>query len=291
MNVSYDSYRVFYYVARYQNFTLAAKALFLTQPTVSHYILELEKELDCTLFVRSKRGVRLTNEGKVLYSHISRAYTEIYRGEEELKSYLEMGQGTIKIGASETSLRNYLLPILGRFRAKHPGVQLRIRNTTCQLAPSALRDGTLDLAIMTTPFPTQDLEVKNLQEFSMAIIAGPTHRELLGRPVSFREMAEYPMICLEPGTAGRYYMDTLFASHGIALHPHVELSTADLITPLAVQDMGIGFVPRIFAKKELEEGSVLELMPAEALPTRYICLMTDPKSELSMACKQFIREM
>ena len=155
MSISYDSYKVFYYVAHYQNITLAAKALYLTQPTVSHYILNLEKELNCKLFARSKKGMLLSPEGELLFSHISKAYGEISQGEKKLKEYLNMGKGLIKIGASETSLRNYLIPFLGKFREKYPKIQLHICNTTCQLARESLKNGSLDLAVMTTPFPDE----------------------------------------------------------------------------------------------------------------------------------------
>lgn len=82
MSISYDSYKIFYYVAHYQNITLAAKALYLTQPTVSHYILNLEKDLNCKLFIRSKKGMQLSPEGELLFQHISKAYMEISEGED-----------------------------------------------------------------------------------------------------------------------------------------------------------------------------------------------------------------
>lgn len=291
MSVSYDSYKVFYYVAYYQNITLAAKALFLTQPTVSHYILNLEKELNCKLFIRSKKGMLLTPEGELLFRHIAKAYAEISQGEEKLKEYLNMGRGLIKIGASETSLRNYLIPVLGRFRAKYPNIQLRICNTTCQLVNESIRNGSLDLAIMTTPFPDNDLTLDQLVDFSMVCIAGASFSHLVDRPLTYQEVCQYPMICLEPGTSGRYYLETLFASHGVHLHPEIELSSADLITPMAEQNIGIGFVPRIFAEQALKTRNVVELTLNEPFPVRSICMLTDPHRQYSLACQKFMEEL
>ena len=288
MSVSYDSYKVFYYVAFYQNITLAAKALFLTQPTVSHYILNLEKELNCKLFIRSKKGMLLSPEGELLFEHISKAYSEITEGEMKLKEYLNMGRGLIKIGASETSLRNYLIPFLGRFKEKYPNIQLRICNTTCRQVEESLKNGTLDLAVMTTPFPGNDLSLVPLMEFSMAVIAGPAFSHLADRPVTYQDVAQHPMICLEPETSGRYYLETLFVSHGIHLQPDIELSSADLITPMAEQNMGIGFVPRIFAESALRSRRVVELKLDEPLPVRSICMLTDPQRPKSLACQRFI---
>lgn len=291
MSVSYDSYKVFYYVAYYQNITLAAKALFLTQPTVSHYILNLEKELNCKLFIRSKKGMRLSPEGELLFEHISKAYAEISLGEEKLKDYLNMERGLIKIGASETTLRNYLIPVLGRFKAKYPNIQLRICNTTYQQVSEYIRNGSLDLAIMTTPFPENGLTIHNLSYFCMVGIAGSSFAHLAEHPLTYQEVSKYPMICLEPATSGRLYLETLFASHGIHLQPDIELSSADLITPMAEQNMGIGFVPRIFTEHALRSNQVVELTFDEPLPDRSICMLTDPHRQYSIACQKFMKEL
>lgn len=288
ISVSYDSYKVFYYVAYYQNITLAAKALYLTQPTVSHYILNLEKELNCKLFVRSKKGMQLSPEGELLFEHIAKAYEEISYGEEKLKEYLNLGKGIIKIGATETTLRYYLISALGKFKEKYPNIQLRIRNTTCQLVEDSIKDGSLDLAVMTTPFPDNYLDAHQLADFSMVGIAGPAFSYLTDRPMGYREISRYPIICLEPGTSGRIYLEKLFASHGVHLQPDIELSSADLITPLAEQNMGIGFVPRFFAEQAILGKKVIELTFKEPLPGRSICMLTDSQRQHSLACQKFM---
>lgn len=288
MSISYDYYRVFYYVGYYQNITLAARALFLTQPTVSHYILNLEKELNCKLFVRSKKGMILSPEGELLYEHIAKAYTEISLGEEKLKEYLNMGRGLVKIGASETTLRNYLIPILGQFRAQYPNIRLHICNITCEQIDKSLQDGSLDLAVMTTPLPDNELTIHPLMDFSMVGIAGPAFFHLADRVLTFQEITHYPLICLESGTSGRQYLESIFISHGIHLQPDMELSSADLITPMAEQNMGIGFVPRYFAEPSLRSRQVAELTFSEPLPQRSICMLSDPKRRPALPCQKFM---
>ena len=80
MNINYDYYRIFYYVAKYQNFTQAATALMNNQPNITRIIRILENELGCNLFVRSNRGVKLTPEGEELYAHIRIAMEQIEMG-------------------------------------------------------------------------------------------------------------------------------------------------------------------------------------------------------------------
>lgn len=290
-SINYESYKVFYYVAYYQNITLAAKSLFLTQPTVSHYILNLEKELNCKLFIRSKKGMRLSAEGELLYAHISKAFAAIFAGEQQLKEHLNMEKGLIRIGASETTLRNYLIPMLGTFKEKYPDIHLSIINSTCPQVNTSILDGSMDFAVITTPFPDNNLHTHRLSNFYMTCIAGPTFKHLTKQPLTYQELVNYPLICMESGTSGRLYLETLFACHGIHLKPDIELSSADLIVPMAEQNIGIGFVPQSFAEHAIQKHQLVELILEEPLPMRSICVLSDPHKKMSIACQRFMKEM
>ena len=115
MNISYDHYRIFYYVAKYRSITQAATILLSNQPNVTRTIKNLEKELDCVLFVRSRQGVQLTPEGEKLFEHIRIAFEHIEAGEEEIALKKTMKRGIITIGASELALHCLLLPILKEY--------------------------------------------------------------------------------------------------------------------------------------------------------------------------------
>ena len=112
MNISYDHYKVFYYVAKYGSFTQAAEALFLNQPNLTRTVRLLENELGCTLFIRTNKGVHLTEDGERLFEHISVAFEHIQAGEEEIAANRSLKKGLITIGATEIALRIVLLPIL-----------------------------------------------------------------------------------------------------------------------------------------------------------------------------------
>ena len=101
MNITYDYYRIFYYVAKYHSFTQAANILFSSQPNVTRAIKNLENELGCTLFVRSNKRVELTPEGEALYEHISLAFEHIQAGEEEISQKRSLQKGVVSIGATE----------------------------------------------------------------------------------------------------------------------------------------------------------------------------------------------
>lgn len=128
MTANLEYYRVFYYVARCSSVTKAAAALSLSQPAVSQSIRQLEKALGSSLFVRSARGISLTAEGKILYEYVEKGYSAFLAGEKRLLQMQNLECGEITIGASDMTLRFFLLPYLERFHEKYPGVRFQITN-------------------------------------------------------------------------------------------------------------------------------------------------------------------
>lgn len=286
MSVSFDYYKIFYYVAKYRNITTAAKALFLSQPTVSKYIQSLEEALGCALFVRSKKGVSLTPEAELLYPHIAQACELILQAEEELFSRQSLQSGVIRIGASEMTLHNYLLPVLETFRAQHPQIKIKIYNYSTPDALAALQNGLIDFAVVVSPIDVSGLSATPLAHFQDVAIAGRAYFSLKGRRMQLAEITQYPLICMEPGTISRKHLEQFFFDHGVELHPDVELATTDLITPMVAHNLGIGFVPMNFAQKALAEGTVIRLDIVEKIPARSICLVRCP-APLSIAGQAF----
>ena len=183
MSASFEHYKIFYYVAKYKNITAAAKVLYLSQPTVSYAIQSLEKELNCPLFIRSKKGVTLTPEAKLLYKHVAKACAHIFKAEEELHAILNLTSGTLQIGASELALHRYLLPYLECFRHVYPDIKLTINTLSAPDAITALNAGLIDFAvIVASPYETYpELEVTELTTFQDVVVAGSKFSFLANR--------------------------------------------------------------------------------------------------------------
>lgn len=129
MDINYELYKVFYYVASTLSFSEASKQLFISQSAVSQSIKALEKKLDQTLFIRSTKKVRLTTEGEILLRHIEPAISLIKRGESQLLDVGVRG-GQLHIGASDTICRYFLVPYLERFHREFPGAHIKVTNAT-----------------------------------------------------------------------------------------------------------------------------------------------------------------
>ena len=235
--MNFETYRIFYYTARYKNITGAAKALFLTQPTVSHAIAGLEKELGCQLFIRSKKGVQMTPEAELLYRHLSKAFQHVEDGEQSLRDHLSLSEGQIRIGASETTLHYFLLPYLEQFRAAYPHIRLKISNTTTPAALHALREHAIDFAVIIAPVADDSIEIHELLEIRDIFIAGPQFSQLKDTPLHLSDLNAYPIVSMEPGTGTREHLEHIFASFGCHLTPDTEKSPREKL-PSFCMDTG-----------------------------------------------------
>lgn len=283
MNISYDYYRVFYYVAKCGGISQAAKKLFGNQPNITRTIKKLESQLGCPLFLRTKRGVILTNEGEKLYEHIRIAFEHIEAAENELIQSANLEKGNVFVAASEVALRCLLLPVLKKFRELYPGIHIRISNHSTPQAIAELKDGTADFAVVTTPtvhFPSlTETNVKPVQETA---ICSPKFSQLIGRKVTLAELNRYPIISLGSDTKSYEFYSDFFKNNGEVFSPDIEAFTADQILPVAEADLGIGFVPLEFIHT-YNNVRIIDL--AEKIPPRSICLIKRNEQPLSAAAK------
>lgn len=114
--VNLEYYKVFYFVAKLKSVTLAANALNVSQPAVTQCIKQLEKGLKCKLFYRSKGGMDLTQEGRTMYKYVENGYSVLMQGEKMLHDMLHMEHGEIQIGASDLTLKFFILKHLNEFK-------------------------------------------------------------------------------------------------------------------------------------------------------------------------------
>ena len=290
MNASYDSYRIFYYAAKYQGFTQAANILGSNQPNVTRTVKNLERSLGCRLFVRSNHGARLTPEGERLFAHISLAFEHIRAGEAELAANQSLQSGVVTIAASEIALHCCLLPVLKTFRARYPGVRVRVSNHSAPQAIDVLQDGLADFAVVTAPQQLpKTLRRQQLMEVLETPVAGMAFSHLQGKRLSLEELAHYPLVGLGPKTATFAFYSHLFARQGMSYQPDIEAATSDQLLPLIKSDLGIGFVPEPFIRDESLRGGIVALSLDVPIPRRPVCLMKREDQPLSIAAGAFER--
>lgn len=284
MNVNYDYYRIFYYVAKCGNLSQAARELVNNQPNLTRSIKNLEAELGCPLFSRTNRGMKLTPEGERLYRHVKIAVEQLEAGEVELAQSRSLQAGTVFLAASEGALRCVLLPVLEAFRTQYPGVSLRISNHSTPQAIAALRETTADFAVVTTPvLHAAAFQQTNIRQIQEVAVCSPSFRDLLDRTVTLEELRTHPLITLGADTQSYALYSGFFAAHGLPFRPDIEAFTADQILPMVESDLGVGIVPQDFIRPS---DNVCVINLAEPLPPRSVCLVKRKDQPLSVAAKE-----
>jgi len=284
---NFECYMIFYITAKHKNMTAAAAELYLSQPTVSRSIRELEDHLGCTLFIRSKKGVELTSEGELLYRHVETAYQHLESAEQKLKQYKDLGSGTIQIGATEMTMQYFLQPYLDSFQTDHPGVSVRLSLGAPETLYTRLKSGTIDLALLPYPLTVDETVcLTPLQEYDNVLIAGEKFRHLTKQPHHMSDLAGEPFILLPPGTAVRMGTEKYFSDNHVSVNPVCEASTMQMIISLVQSGMGIGFVPELYVREELRKETIFQVDLIERLPVQQVCLCTSRIYPQSAACKK-----
>ncbi|MDO4344688.1 MAG: LysR family transcriptional regulator [Eubacteriales bacterium] len=283
MSISYDYYRVFYYVAKYKSFTGAARALLNNQPNITRMIKKLEDELECTLFVRQRRGVSLTPEGEKLYAHISVAFDHILLGEQEIARDKSLQSGIVTVAASEIALHCVLLSALKKFRSAYPGVHIKILNHSTPQAIDVLKKGLADFSVVTEPFDSfAGISIRKLRLIQEVPVCSSAFSVSTGTVITTEQLKQYPLISLGEKTSSFAFYSDFFNSIGFSFSPDVEAATADQILPLIKSNLGIGFIPTDFLEKEnMEHLVILNMNPP--VPKRNICILKRKDTPLSIA--------
>ena len=258
--ISYDYYRIFYYVAQYKSFTKAAQMLDNNQPNITRCMNNLESEIGCKLFIRSNRGISLTPEGQRLYEHVAAGCEQFAAGECELAKDKGLERGLINIGASETALRLILLDKLETFHETYPHVRLKISNHSSPEAITALENGLADIAVVTTPVTIpKNYHSEPLYSFRELLIGGTKYADLASRMQSLRDLNNIPFICLGSDTATRNLYIEFFLKHHLQFSPDMEAATTDQVLPMVEHNLGIGFYPEDLCAGAITSGSVQQI--------------------------------
>ncbi|GMK41427.1 LysR family transcriptional regulator [Paenibacillus sp. CCS19] len=288
MTNNYELYKVFYWAAKTGSLTQAAKALYVTQPSVSHAIKQLEDSFGLTLFYRTSKGVSLTQEGAVLYSYIEQSQILITVAEEKMAALKHLGSGELRIGGSDSLFKHYLLPYLEEYHQKYPGIKLHLNHGTTPETISFLKEGRIDVGVVRMPVVDDQLDVMRGITLQDCFVAGEHYKELKGAVLSMELLLQYPIILFSRNSRVRMAITELFQSYGYEIKPEIEVGSVDLLIEFARKGLGISYVTREFVSKELEEGSLFEVQLDVKLPPSQVGFMTMRNMPLSIASSKFI---
>lgn len=288
--MNYEYYRIFYFVGKHKNITRAAAELYSSQPAVTRAIQNLERELNCRLFVRNKSGVEFTHEGRTLFDYVSIAQSQLLKGEDEVSRAQSIDGGTVYIGATVTALHAFLFGILDDFHIKHPNVKFKINTGSNNGVVEKLKNGIYDMAFVSTPCNIiKAFHAARVKSFNDILIAGKGFYKLKDKTLALSDIKNYPFVCLRHSMQLRQYIDDVFTENGIAITPDIEADSADLLVPMISHNFGLGFVPQAMAEDAINRGDVFRIKLEKDLPERSIYMILDPHHPHTNASRELYR--
>ncbi|MCH5166775.1 MAG: LysR family transcriptional regulator [Erysipelotrichales bacterium] len=288
MNIDFELYRIFNEVANSGNITFAADKLHISQPAVSKSIKSLENQLGGTLFVRTKRGVQLTEEGKELHSYIKTAIEYIRNAENKFTDMINLNTGLIRIGISRTLVKEFLFPSLETFHKLYPNIKIEIvTNKASELIP-LLRNGLVDVIVANLPVKQyQDIEIYNLKKINDIFVVSRNFK-IDKTSINMEDIVKYPLILQPKGTNTRDYLDSIMAQYNIHLDPEMTLASYGLVQDMSKIGFGVGYVVKEFVSEDLKNGNLIEIKTTPKIPSRYIGLITKKDFIPSFATSKLI---
>ena len=290
--VNLELYMVFYTVAKCGSLTKAAEELYISQPAVSQAIKQLETQLGGQLFNRTHKGMELSETGgKQIFPLVEKALKLFDEAESKYSELKDTATGIVRICASDTVSTHFLLPYIKEYHEKHPNVNLILQNCTSSETIEMLKNGKGDIGFVNLPLDDSDVNLSNLvMQLHDTFVCSTKFEELTKETIDLKRLQDYPLLMLELSTATRQAIVSFAHSHGIHLHPEIELASLELMTELAKNGIGIACIPREFVKHELdEEKSLLEIKTNPTLPIRAIGLALPKNDNLTFAVREFIK--
>ena len=290
MDIDFELYRIFHAVAQYANITKAAYALHISQPAVSKAIKNLEAQLGATVFIRTKKGVTLTAEGRELYTFIDRAVSAIKNGENRFTDMMHLEKGTLTIGVGATVAKHFLLDYLKCYHTLHPQINIHIITGKTDDLIENMKQGTADIVFVNTRENSFSdmIELTACKTIQDCFVASNAFESLKNLPLHLEQLNEYPLLLPAHGSETRTFLDNICVQQGYLLNAQMELAGSSMLRAFAKADFGITFCAKEYIEEEINNKELFVLNVVEPIPPRTISYALLKHQMVSFATKALI---
>jgi len=282
--IKFRQLQYFLAVAESLHFSKAAESLFVTQPTLSHQLAELETQIGTPLFDRSGKAVRLTQAGEVFRAYAKRSMDEIDAGCSALAELEGLQRGVLRIGVTQSFVRRLMPPIFGEFLRRYPSIHLNVDEMTAPQIERRLADGVLDMGIAFAPTVLEDTELEPILEERLLLVIGRNHPLAARRRVRMAELAGVPLVLLSREYSTRQLIDAYFAKVDSAPTVVCETNTIDLMIGLAKSAGLAAILPESAVEKTAQ---IRALSIVEPVPVRISALLWSRHKYRTLAAQTF----
>jgi len=284
MNINFELYKVFYEVANEKSISKGAEKLLISQPAVTQSIKTLESELGGQLFIRTPKGVVLTEEGQILYNYISEGMRYFINGSNKFTSLKELNSGSISIGATTIISEEYLMPYIKEFHKLYPNISISIVNDLTDNLIRKLRNGDIDILIMSIKEEdkTKDLDITPITELHDIFIGNIKYKDK-----HIKNILEEDLLLQKYPSVTRTNFNNYLKLKELNCTPKMEVVSHSLLTSLVENDFGIGLLTKEFIKDKLNN-SLFEIKTDIVIPPRLLVYATKSNSVPTFTTTKFI---
>jgi len=266
LDLSWDLYRTFYTVAKCNSFSKAADKLFVTQPTISYSIKQLETNLSTKLFYRTPNGAKLTSDGIELLDYVEKSFNLLTTGERNLIDSKNFEHGKISIGVQSHIGKFFLFPFVEKFHKQYPNIEINIISRNTEEMIEFLENNNIDFMMDTSPINTvyNNLKIVPLLYLENCFI---TNNEEETKIKTVKELNDCNLILPVKRSTPRKQLDSMCAQYQTELIPFMTIETTEMLIDAVKKNMGVGYVIRQAVENELQKERLFEIKVKEELPT------------------------
>jgi LysR family cyn operon transcriptional activator len=272
-------------VAEHHNFTRAAEALHVSQPTLSLQIKQLEELLQVQLLDRSGRRVRPTDVGEVYLQYARNALRELEAGRRAIHDVQSLSRGSLRIAMTPTFSTYLIGPLIERFSTSSPGILLNIREMSQNEMELVLAEDGLDLGIAFSKVDSPEIACQPLFAEKLTIMVGISHpRANQGGTMTLAELQAESLALLTGDFITRQLINSFFRAQGIAPHISIEANSIGAIVEIIRRGNLVTILPHLIAH---EHERLCPILLDPPLPYRTAALLRRKGAYETAAARAF----
>lgn len=288
-DLDFNLFKTFYTVVITGNITKAAEKLYISQPAVTKAIKNLEDSIGGTLFIRTKKGVILTEEGKVFFEYVKSILEDIRNAKNKFNSLIHLEEGKIHIGASATVTKHFLMPYIEKFHKMYPNIDISITNELTTNLVRYLRNGYIDFLVTNLPMnENSDLNIEVCAKLHDSFACSSKYINNPPKILNLEELLKYKIITQKEPSNTRTFLNNYMKKNNIDFKPDIEIVSYNLVVEFIKAGFGIGYVTKEFIQKELKNKELYEIEVTPKIPTRDLGIITLKNNTLNFASNKFI---
>jgi len=257
--INFNQLRIFYHAAKYQNCTVAAQKLFITQPAVTAQLKAFEEACKLKLFKKRGRKIFLTDEGRTLYEYASKVFEYEKELENVIEDMRELKRGLLRLGTTKTYAKSYMPSLVARFRQSYPHIRIYLDEGSSLQMANSLLDFQNEIVIVAKIEENDQINFVPFCREQIVALLPPEHYLSQRKSVTMAELAEEPIVMKEGGSGTRKAVSDAFVNKCLTPNILMETNNTDFIKQIVGRGDGISFLVSSAVSTELKEGRLVSI--------------------------------